>query len=509
VTSDHFDDIQRWRIRLRRHWPWLLAAVAAFALTAALLRDPIADALWPEARAEALRRQAEAALAAGRLTAADGSGARELYEAGMAIDPDRAELRTGLAQVALAAVTQARRAVTEGRFADAHRQLALARQLSAPRAQTAAVAERLREREAAVAGIDELLAKAERAQREGRLDGAADAALPLYQRVLDLQPRNLRALEGREDALSELLQRSRADLQRGALADGAAKIAVAANYDRGHIDFADAQTLLAETAERVRRRAESDLRAGRLARAADGFHQWQVAGQAMGQVIGHDQGAAEQALARVADAHAERSRRATADFRFDEARREIAAAQAIVGDTQELRELLRELERKTQIGIAKTPSTAERRRARALLLEGEAAEARGDWLTPPGDSAYDKLRAARALAPDEPAVKRAAERLLPRVRACFEDELRDNRLQRARVCLDARAALEGDSRALAQAKRQLALRWLAVGDERIARGEIEGAQAAIDAARTLDAKTPGLAEFSARVQAANASPQTP
>ncbi len=487
--------------------------MAAFALAAALLRDPIADALWPEARAEALRRQAEAALAAGRLTAADGSGARELYAAGMAIDPDRAELQTGLAQVALAAVAQARRAVAEGRFADAHRQLALARSLSAPRAQTEAVAERLREREAAVAGIDGLLADAERARRDGRLDDAADTALPLYQRVLDLQPQNLRALEGREDALSELLQRARADLQRDALADGAAKIAAAARYDRGHIDFADAQTLLAETVERMRRRAESDLRAGRLARAADGFRQWQVAGQAMGQAIGQaigqDQAAAEQALARVADAYAERSRRAAADFRFDEARRELTAAQAIVGDTPALRELRRELERKTRIAIAKTPSTAERRRARALLVEGEAAEARGDWLTPPGDSAYDKLRAARALAPDEPAVKRAAERLLPRVRVCFDDELRDNRLQRARACLDARAALEGDSRALMQAKRQLALRWLAVGDERIARGEIEGAQAAIDAARALDANTPGLVEFSARVQAAKASPQSP
>ncbi len=295
VTSDHSDTVPLWCARLRRHWPWLSLLVAGLALATALLREPLADALWPEARAEALRQRAEEALAAGRLTAADGSGARELFEAGIAIDPDRAELPAGLARVAVAAVAQADRAVRDGRFADAHRHLALSRQLSAPRASIDAVAERLRDREAAVAGIDDLLSAAERAQRDGRLDGAADAALPLYRRVLDLQPRHLRALEGREDALSVLLQRAHDDFRRDALADGAAKIATVANYDRGHVDLADAQSALAQSAERVRRQAESDLRAGRLARAADGFEQWRASGL--------DPQAAEDALANVAQAH--------------------------------------------------------------------------------------------------------------------------------------------------------------------------------------------------------------
>ncbi len=149
------------------------------------------------------------------------------------------------------------------------------------------------------------------------------------------------------------------------------------------------------------------------------------------------------------------------------------------------------------------------RRARAWVIEAEAAEARGDWLTPPGDSAYDKLRAARALAPEDPTVTRAMRRQLSKLRACFDNELRDNRLQRARVCLDARAVLEGESRDLVKARRALALRWLAVGDERIGRGEIDGAQAALDAARALDAKAPGLDEFALRMRAAKASTQTP
>ncbi|TXI49978.1 MAG: hypothetical protein E6Q50_05265 [Lysobacter sp.] len=489
------------RLRLRPYAPWLAALLAVAALTSVLFRDRIADALWPEARAEALRQQASAALAAGRLTAADGSGARELYEAGMAIDPDRAELRAGLAAVALAAATRAGRAVDQGRFVEAHRDLALARELSAPRALTDAVAERLREREAAVAGIDTWLAQADRARQAGRLHGEADAALPLYRRILDLQPQHLRALEGREDALSDWLRRAHDDLRRGDVIAAAAKIAIAADYDHGHVELPEAQSALALAAERARRRADADLRAGRLERAAEGFRQWRAGGSEIA--------AADDALARVAQAHVQRARAAAADFRFDAAARELDASQALVGETAELRDLRRDIERKARTHPIKTPTAADLRRARRLLNEAEAAEARGDWLTPPGDSAYDKLRAARALAPDDPAVARAMRRLLPKARACFEQHLRDNSLQRARVCMDAHVALGGDARTATQARRALAMRWLAVGDERLSRGELDGAQAALDAARGLDAKTPGIGEFAERVRAAGATTQTP
>lgn len=489
------------RTRLRRYGPWLAALLAVAALVVSLFGGRIADALWPEARADALRQQAEAALVAGRLTAADGSGARELYEAGMAIDPDRPEMRAGLARVAMAAVTRAARAVDEGRFADAHRDLALARDLSAPRAPTDAVAERLREREAAVAGIDELLAQADRARQAGHLHGSDDAALPLYRRILDLQPKHLRALEGREDALSDWLRLAHDDLRRGDVTAGAAKVATADDYDHGHVELPEAQSALALAAERAHRRAESDLRAGRLERAADGFRHWRASGQ--------DIAAADDGLARVARAHTQRARAAAADFRFDAATRELDAARALIGETAESRALRREFERKARTNPIKVPTATDTRRARRLLQQAEAAEQRGDWLTPPGDSAYDKLRAARALAPNEPAVARAMRRLLPKARACFEQELRDNRLQRARVCLDASAALGGDARTLAQDRRALATRWLAVGDERIGRGELDGAQAALDAARGLDAKTPGIGEFAERVRAARATVQAP
>ncbi|HEY1136009.1 MAG TPA: hypothetical protein VGE64_00805, partial [Xanthomonadaceae bacterium] len=144
------------------------------------------------------------------------------------------------------------------------------------------------------------------------------------------------------------------------------------------------------------------------------------------------------------------------------------------------------------------------RRLRGLLDDAQRAEAAGDWLTPPGESAFDKLRAARALAPDDPAVRTATAKLQRHARTCFANELRDNRLQRARVCLDAWAALDGDRRAIAQARTDLAQRWIGVGAERLGRGELAEARAAHDTARTLDASVDGLQDFDARLRAAEA-----
>lgn len=500
VKPGRIASTRAWRARWRARWPGFVAALLAAGLPLVyLLSGALGDRLWPRAEAEAeqLRREAETALRAGRLTAADGSGARERYEAAIAIDPDRAELRAGLGRVARAAVARAAAAAADGRFADAHRDLSLARALSAPRARIDAVAEDLRRREAAVAGLDRLLAEADAARTAGRLDGADDAALPLYARILALQPRHPQALEGRDDALSTLLQQARTALARDALAAGAARVNAAAGYDAGHAELPDARAALSQAVERMRRRADADLRGDRLARAADRYRAVRATG------LAND--AADAGLRAVAVAHARRAARAARDFAFDRARSELATAKALAADAPEVRQAEAELARaqRTRADLGPKPPSAEAlRRVRRLLLESEVAGARGDWLTPPGDSAFDKLRAARALAPDDAGVRRASERMRPRVAACFETALRDNALQRARVCLDARRVLEGEHRGVSAARTRLAQRWVAMGEQRLRDGDIDGATAARDAARALDAKVEGLADLGERLRAA-------
>ena len=87
-----FASVPARREALRARWRglplgWRAGILAVFAalllalLAAVFFRERIGRWLWPDPQVEALRVRADAALRVGRLSAADGSGARELYEA--------------------------------------------------------------------------------------------------------------------------------------------------------------------------------------------------------------------------------------------------------------------------------------------------------------------------------------------------------------------------------------------------------------------------------------------
>ncbi|HEY0505002.1 MAG TPA: hypothetical protein VGD42_16085, partial [Lysobacter sp.] len=350
------------------------------------------------------------------------------------------------------------------------------------------------------AGIDRLLAQAAAARLAGQLDGSDSAALPLYQRVLALQPNRTEALEGREDTLADLLAQARVSLERGELSEASTRIRRAQAADPGHVDLPDVLAQLTRVGEQHRAKADGEMRRGRLSEALEGYL---AALAAM-----PDDDAAERGLVQVANAYALRSQRYAADFRFDEAEAALRDARAISLQAPAIAEAEQRLTqaRQTQqrYGSRTSPARTQQRISQ-LLADASAAEARGDLLTPPGDSAYDKLRAAQALAPQDPHVRSVAARLAPAAKRCFEQELRGNRLSRARECLDARAALEGDNADLRDARRRLAQRWIAVGDERLGAGELNAAQHALSAARELDPQASGLGEFADRLRAASAA----
>ena len=318
--------------------------------------------------------------------------------------------------------------------------------------------------------------------------------------MLALQPDRVEALEGREDALSDLLQQASRALQGEDIATAARLVAAARGYDAGHADLPGIEARLATAVDQARRRAEQDTRRGRLDQAGARY-------RVLLQVDPAD-AIAQRGVERLAQAWSHRAARLAADFRFSDADAALAQARALAPDASALHDAERAITHARQAQSRLHPSMprAQRdRRVRALLAQAAAAQARGDLLTPPGDSAFDKLRAARALAPDDPAVRRAGARLLPVARACFERELRANSLARARACLDARVALEGDGAAAAHERRRLAQRWLAVGEERLRAGALVPAQEALASARAVDAATPGLEDFAQRLATASAA----
>lgn len=482
-------------------WPWLLGLVAVAGLAAAImLRKPIADRMWQGTRVQALLDQGEEAIAQGRLSAADGSGARQRFEAALALDNDRSEARQGLARVGAAAIAQARAALNANDLDAARQALLLARQLQVPRAQSDAVAAELRKRQATAAGVGALIAQAMAARDAGRLDGDPDAALPLLQRVLALQPDNTIALEAREDLLSDQLAQARRALQAGQLVDGARRIGRVRELDPGHYDLPDATAELARALDRQRRLADAELRRGRLERAVAGYQVILAAAP--------DDAAAAAGLDKAAAQYAQRARRAAEDFDFEAAQADLAQARALAPQSSAVGQASAAIERahRSQARLEQTaPRSPQRqRRLQTLLAEARRAQARGQWIEPPGQSAFDKLRAAQALAPDDPAVRRAAQGLVPQVQRCVGEELSANRVRAAQACLDAWQALAPGDAGLHTARRQLAMRWIDIGNERLGAGELGAASEALQRARGLDRAAPGLDAFAARVLRARA-----
>jgi len=477
----------------RRRWVVAILVIAGIALLL-LAREPLSDWLWPETRVQQLRADAARALQAGELTRPDGRGARELYEAALALDPDRPDAREGLVRVGRAALEKAEVALAQGRDAEAGRFLQLARDLAVPRAQTDLLARRLRQRAGDGGGVDQLLAAADTALEAGRLDGADDAALPLYQRVLALQPYHTAALEGREDTLSDLLQRAESAMQRDDPTGTAALIARVQMVDPGHVGLPAALAALAGRVDQRLQQADKDLEAGRLLQALDGYRA--VAAIDAANV------AAARGVVRVANAHAARSERLAADFRFVEAQAALIEARQIAPNAAAVIAAKDHLDRarRSQARLESGLSPVQRdRRVRELLDAAAAAEARGDLLDPPGDSAYDKVRAAQAIAPRDPAVDRATQRLAPAARVCFARHLQANALSRAGACLDAWAILDGGDAQIAQARRRLATGWVAYGNERLGAYELAIARSALARARELDPDTPGVSDLAERL----------
>lgn len=486
--------------RSRRVWRWTALGIGALVVLLVVFRQPLAGVFWPDTRIQQLLNQGDAALRIGQLSASGGRGARQYYEAALALDSDRSEAREGLARVAAAALVQAREFSERKQYDRARDALALANELQVPRAEAVQVAESLHQREAGGADIEPLLQQALAAQKAGRLDGAPDAALPLFQRVLSLQPGRIEALEGREDALTDLLQQAQALLAKGEVAQAGEVIAKVRSYDPGHVDLPAAQAALARGGDSGLKRADEDLRARRLEAARKGYEDVLSTSP--------EDARARQGLDRVASAYAEQSRRKAADFEFDAAEAALAQAREVSPQSPAINEAEQALSRAraSEASLDKRASPRQRgQRLQDLITGIGQAEARNDWMTPPGESVYDQLRAAQALAPDDARVKAAAARFLPAVTRCFEDELRGNRLRRAQACLSAWQTVKPADPGLMEARRQMAQKWIAVGGERLSAGDVGFATQALSEARALAPRAPGLDEFAERVRMARSS----
>lgn len=488
----------------RRIWRWAAVGGLALFMLLVLLRQPLGDWVMKSPRTTQLLAQGDQALAAGRLSAADGSGARELFTTALALDGDRPEGREGLARTGLAALARARAQTLAGELEAAEASLALARELQVPQPEAAAVARLLRDRRAAAVGHEALLRQAGQALVAGRLADGEAAALPLFARVLTLWPDNLEALEGREDALTDLLQQSRNAAAEGELEVAARQLAQARGFDAGHADLPASEAALATALDERLARAARERRRGQWERAAASL-------QSVLAVVPEDARALE-ARDTLGSALLARSQRLGGDFELAAAQRDIELARALGMATPAVVLAEQQRQRARAARDALAASAGERagspratRALQPLLAKMQEAEREGRFISPPGDNAFDALRAAQAVAPRDPRVRRAAARLLPATRQCFADGLRQNRVEAAGNCLQAWQTLAPGDAALEPARRRLAQRWLAIGSERLGRGDVAFASRAAEQAGFWFPALGELPPFEQRLQAARLS----
>jgi hypothetical protein len=248
------------------------------------------------------------------------------------------------------------------------------------------------------------------------------------------------------------------------------------------------------------------LHAGELALRRGRLDQAEVAFAGVRAVREQD-ARASSGLTRVAAAHVTRAkawlRGASDALHLQRAAIELANARRLAPDDPRLVEATRQW---------RQVNAAQRRDARAqvarlpvLLAAADAAAQAGHWLAPPGESVYDALRRAEAIAPHDPRVLALRGRLGPQLSACFARALEANRVLAAEQCLDAWQRLAPAEAAVANARTRLAERWLALGDERLGADDLAFAREALRHARQLDARVPGLARYAARLQAAEAA----
>ena len=487
-------------------WAFGALVVAALAWAAWNRQDDLRDLLPRTGFNDTLAR-AQQALDAGRLTSTQGDGARELFLAARAQDPDSDTARRGLDEVARRLLERARAAIAAGDPAAARNALDGARELSGGGAAVEELERSLKQLESRDEEVAQLLDQAQDALSAGRIVGA-DGAAALYQRVLEGESGNALASSGLVRSADALAAQADAALSAGNAATAQARADDIARILPTYTGLPELMGRLTRARE-----AEASALSGTLDRAEARLREGALAGgddsalELFRAVLAKDpmQARAKAGLARIAQAWVVRANAAIDDGNDDAADALLRDAAALAPESPELRAArsqLRELRERQAIGSQHTPVTPQQSaRVRELVAEAQQAANAGRLIVPPGDSAYDKYRAALAIDRDDVAAREGLERLPARAKALFAQALADAAVLRANTLLDAiRQIAPGDPDITPMGAR-LADAFLDQADLRIGEGRREDAVRALDAARALAPANPRIETLESRLRA--------
>ena len=502
----------------RRGLGWIVALLAVVAIgVAAWFNQDRLRALIPETEQNSQLADADAALAAGDLVGTNGASAREKYAAILRVDPDNAKAAAGMRQVGERLVEQSRAALAAGDLPKARSLAQSAREIIGGGEAVDSLDAEIRSTEGRSVEIDALLEKAMAARAAGQLVEGEGNALAYYQQALDVDAANAIAARGIQEILQALSTQAQEKIAAGdapaaqTLADQIARISPnhaslpelrAALADAGQRAAEAESAKAAQQAEEAIARGEQQLRSGALL-APPGDNALESFRAAL--TLKPDDARARAGLNKIGASLLVQAEAAIDASDAAAAAKLVKRAESIGAPRADLaatKSRLRELNERTEIAKETVVAPEQAQRVEALLAEAEAAASVGNFIYPPGDSAYDKFRAALAIDRQNAAAKAGIAALPAKAKSMFAGALVQGRNNTARSYVDAVETIRADDPDLPNLRTQLAQSWLKQAERQIDEAQLDAADKSIAKARELAPAIPEIADVQAKLAAA-------
>lgn len=510
----------------RRGWlaPLLLLLVVGVVVTLWLNQDRLRG-MVPRTDLNNMLGRAQQALQSGHLDGQDGTSARELFQAAVALEPDNDRARDGLRQVGQAELSQADAALQGGHFDQAAQQAAVARELLGGGSDVDRLDQQIVTARAAQVQTTDLVDQAQQALAAGKLDGEQGAGA-LYRRVLQADPGNAVAAHGLDQVGDALATQAHKALDANDTAAANASIDQLAALQPNNGALPGLRAAQAE-----RQKQQSGALDDALKQGMDALRAGRIAGNGDDTALAHfkaalalDPGNAQaaaglglvaQALTVQADAAIDAGDTAQAAALLDQAAllapksADLAAAHArLAGAAKQASPSAPEPSPSDAQAAGDASSSAlqavlspqQSAAVAQLVKRAQTAAAHGAIMLPPGDSAYDLYRSALAIDGNNETALQGLHALPAQVMHQFNQSLSDGNLAQAGDMLDNLSELSPGDASQAALSSQLASAWLDQAEKQLAGNDRFGAMNSLDRARKLAPANPRVQDIAARLQ---------
>lgn len=511
----------------KRGWllPVLLLVLIAVIATAWLNQGWLRGKL-PNTELNDVLSRAQQALQAGHLDGQDGTSARELFQAAVALQPDNDRAADGLRQVGQAELAQADAALQAGHLDQAAQQAASARDLlgggtDVDRLDAQIAQARAAQGSSQVKTVD-LVDQAQQALADGKLEGPHGAGA-LYKQMLQADPNNAVAAHGLDqvgDALAVHAHKA-FDANDSTTANATVEELAALQPNNGALPALRAQQ--AQTRKQDDGALDAELKQG-----MDAFRAGRIVGQGDDTALSHfkaalaidpDNADARAGLGKVAQALTVQASAAIDAGDTGQAAQLLDQAAALAPKSADLAAARARLNSTPAQGAASPAgdpnsqaddsvqssapvvlSPQQSATVARLVQRAQVAAARGDIMLPPGNSAYDLYRNALVIDGSNAAALQGLQTLPVQVEKQFNQALSNGNLGQASDMLQNLSELAPGEASQSALSDRLAGAWLDQAEQQLSSGDRIGAAQSLDRARKLSPNQPRVLDLAARLQ---------